>query len=535
MRTQGAQEVPIKVVGNSTFGRYAKISSEKNFNMFVSDEWLVNHFGYKRVGEWPEDNAKGRGQFKSVRNNIILSVIGSSVILIDSNLVANFVGSISTSIGSLSFAENLNSQIAICDGLSIYIYNVAGRSLTKQTQITSFVPNYVDYHNTYFLIGNKDFTSNGSKWFIYEYDTDTTIRYFAEGALQTKSDHAVAVKRIPSGGNNVLVFGRAVTEIQTNVGGQLVYQRVSSMSIDFGVASVATIAGNDKIVCWLGVNESNTPAIMMYAPGGGRALSQVDSQGKNRTDGVNYLIENIAYPEKAFGYFLRKDGHLFYVLTCPHKDDNFTIYYDFNQDGFGFLTDYNMDFFPPVGVAYFNNKSYFLSYNNSSIYEIGTNYVTYNENIIGSDQSIDYFIPRVRITDNIRFPNSDQFIANLLRITMENGNDIGYNELTRNANVTYITDEDGNVLTTETGRPIVTEDSYTELPVIPKIDMSYSIDGGKTWSLYISQDLNYDAYRQNIVQWERMGACNDIVFKFRFWMKSHVVANNAVLEVIPVR
>lgn len=532
MKTINGKEVPIKLVGNSTFGRYAKISSEKSYNLFVSDEWIVDFFGWKKVGLWPSDGATGRGQFVSTRSNTIIAVIGSSVLSIDSNSVTTFIGNLKSSKGLVSFAENLNSQICICDGIDAYIFNTSTRSLTEQN-ITSFIPNYVDYHNTYFLFGNADYTSNGSKWYVYQYESSSTIAYVSSPALQTKPDFALAAKRIPSGGNNVLVFGKTVTEIQTNVGSANVniYQPVSSYSIDYGIASVDTIAGNDRMVVWLGMNEFDSPSLMMYTPQGAKSLTQVDNEGKDRTDGIDYVIENIKNPFVSFGYMLKRDGHIFYVITFPDPEDNFTLAYDFKTDGYIFLTDQFNDFFPPVSVSYFNGASYFTSYINNGIYQISTDFTTYNENILGKNPELNYYVPRVRICDNIRFPNSDQFIANLVRITLDNGNDGNYNALTIMPNITYITDESGNVLTSEDNIPLVTEGSYSSIPYIPRVDMSYSIDGGRTWSLYISVNFNFDAIRQSIVQWENLGACNDIVIKFYFWTKSHVVATKGVLEV----
>ena len=535
MKTANGKEIPFKLVGNSTFGRYSKISSEKSYNLFMTDEWEVDFFGWKKVGIWPVANGKGRGQFTSTRSGTIIAVIGSAVLSIDSNSVAKFIGDLKSSQGIVTFAENLNYQICICDSIDAYIFNTKTLSLTEQNMEDNFgfTPNTVDFHNTYFLFGNKDFTADGAKWYVFSYATDTTIAYVASPALQSKPDFALAVKRIPSGGDNVLVFGKTVTEIQTDVGAASVniYQAVSSVSIDYGVASIHTIASNDKIVVWLGVNEFNTPSLMMYSPEGARALTQVDSKGIDRTDGIDYLIENVKNPSAAFGYMLRRDGHLFYVITFPDDKDNFSLGYDFKTDGYIFLCDQHMDFFPPVSVSYFNGASYFTSYINNGIYQISSNFVTYDENIDTSYERLNYYIPRIRICDNLRFPNSDQFIANLVRITMENGNDIDYSALTVTENVTFITNESGEILSTENGKLMVTEDSRSNIPYVPRVDMAYSVDGGKTWSPYVSQPLRFDAVRQNIVQWQNLGACNDIVLKFFFWIKGHVVATSGIMEV----
>ena len=48
-QTPNSERQPVKIAGGSTFGRYPKISSAKTYNMFVSDNWLINTGGYQRI------------------------------------------------------------------------------------------------------------------------------------------------------------------------------------------------------------------------------------------------------------------------------------------------------------------------------------------------------------------------------------------------------------------------------------------------------------------------------------------------------
>lgn len=522
MRTSRGREIPINVVGLSKFGRYSKISSERTYNMYISDEWLVDFSGWKKRGEVPEVNVKGRGIFRSIRNNLVVVVIGSGVYIIDVNLTASFIGNLRSSQGAVSIDQNLSSQVCIVDGIGCYILNLAQRSLTKQTSTDSFTPNYVTYHNTYFLFGNGDKTGNGAKWFAFVFETDTTIEYFAEFALQTKPDFALAVRRLPGQGNNVLVFGSAVCEIQTNVGGSQVYQRNSSMNIDYGCLSVNTIAESDKIIAWLAINESNMPVIMIFTPSQGAVPIS--------TDGIDGVLGALNNPSKCIGYFFRKDGHLFYVLTFYDALDNFTLAYDFNTQGFSFLTDEKLNYHPARQIVYFNNSSYFCSLNDGAVYETGTQFTTYDNNVITNHDYLNHEIPRVRITDNIRNPNSEPFRLNLVTLTIEQGNDNKSTGLSRQNAIPYLITEDGEPLITESGDLIISEAGVT-IPYVPKVMMSYSVDGGKTWSQEITSQCNESAVRQNIMQWYQLGMMNDCVFKFRFCGKDRFVVNNAIAEV----
>ena len=78
MSIQKSQQVPVAVVGSSKFGLYPKINDERTYNMFISDEWLINYAGYQKVSNVVDD-AEGRGLFHSIRGNFAIAVIGSAV------------------------------------------------------------------------------------------------------------------------------------------------------------------------------------------------------------------------------------------------------------------------------------------------------------------------------------------------------------------------------------------------------------------------------------------------------------------------
>ena len=115
--TPNSDQVPIQIVGSSTFARYHKIGSGLTYNMFISDDWLVNFAGYKRVQQLVNNNVgEGRGLFHSTRGNILIVVIGSSVFQLDTALNVTPIGSLNTSTGEVFMDENLNNQVCIVDG-----------------------------------------------------------------------------------------------------------------------------------------------------------------------------------------------------------------------------------------------------------------------------------------------------------------------------------------------------------------------------------------------------------------------------------
>lgn len=541
--SSGGVRVPIPIVGSSTFGIYPKISARKTYNMYISDGWLVCYPGYKRVAEIEAtvgQESEGRGVFRSIRGNIIVGVVNSAVWTLDAQLGQHFIGNLDTSSGPVFMDENLNGQIGIVDRLNLYIYNRFNNTLTKQTGLVfdELIPNYICYHNTYFLIGNGDTTANGAKWFAFEFASDNTVDVANGGelALQTKPDDAKAIVRLPGKGNNVLVFGTAVTEVQNNSpliqnGQILLYQRVSTLNIDYGVLSVATIASSSNFVAWLGVNEKSPPIILTFD---GQTVKTISS------DGINNQLGMLKHPEEAIAFMFEVEGHLLYQLTFYNPVDNLTLIYDFETEKFFNVSNHELNYHPARQIVYINNKSYFISINNGSVYETDMSLTTYDENLVKRgestyDDALNHIIPRQVIGETWMIPNSapDPFRANIFYLTMEQGEDPNWTELRAITGCDdVVITEEGETIITEDGETVITEDAPQCFTYQPGVDFSFSIDGGVTFSAEIRNVLGFEAHRKNITKWFRLGRMNQFTPKVKFWGYGRFVVGNGILEII---
>lgn len=542
-RTPTNTPYPLNITGSSTFGRYPKISLEKTYNMFVSDQFSVPYAGYKIGIENKSflDAMQGRALHASVKLNKMIGVFDQNVFLIDINFnqvtlkVTDYqvtkIGELQTNKGVVYITENNKPQICISDGVSLYVYDTT-LSPSFQTVTTNFIPGYIDFHDTYILCAaTADGTYSppaNNTWRLSGQNDATTFPDDAAhvGLLETKPDNTQAVVRFPSKGNLIFVFGRDVVEPWYDVGYQLFpYQRNTNFNCDFGCLNPATIASLDTMVVWLAINEKSGP-VVMYSDGG--------EPIRITTDGFDYVLSNLQNPSDAQAFMFRQDGHIFYHINF--YTDNLSFYIDFLADGTQRIyhaCDENNNYYIASEVAFFNNQYYFISRNNGNLYVFDTRFTTYD----GKQ------IPRIRVCKNVRNIDQTFFVATDVGFTIESGNTNYYQQSLGNIQLTtvsgdylvstggpiYLTAQDGTYLLAMDGKYLVesdvasddfdylvtTQEAYTYST--PRVDLSISVDGGENFSSYISFELPPIGKRTNRLKWWQLGIANDLICQFRFY------------------
>jgi hypothetical protein len=526
MSTELSEQIPINVSGSSSFGVWPKINLEKTYNMYISDEWMIGFPGYKKraLDGLP---GEGRAIFRSVRGEFLIAVVGSAVYRLNNTLSPTFIGTLQTTFGEVFIDENLSQQICLVDGLKAYIYHYTTGTLTVQNLVDGgtlgqpIIPNYVSFHNTFFLIASSLNSDNSFQWYAFVPDPGNLnlIIWRSTQTLETKPDAAIAVRRVPGRGNNVIVLGQSVAEIHTQVGGEQNYLRVSSYNIDNGCISVSTVAAGEDTVAWLAVNEANSPVIMVT---NGSETKQIS------TDGIDHLMESIQFPEQSTAFFFRQNGHLFYQLTFFNPVDNLTLIHDFTIGKFFHLSDENLNFHIARDVVYFNEKSYFISLRDAAIYEIGDQFDTYSYST--ADDDLGELIPRIRICKTVRKKDSSTFRSGMFTFWIEQGvNNFFEGEIC-----------DGVLITEITEQPIVSESGETMLGEFgsctfdfnkPRVDMSVSKNGNQSFSNFVARDLQPIAHFRNQIRWHRIGQANELTIQLRFWGFNRFVVTDGILEV----
>lgn len=475
-------EIPIEVVGSTVFGRYPKISVEQTFNMIISDGFLVPFAGHQKVNPYSLGET-GRGIYSSSKGGFIILVVDEYVYKVNSNLNFERIANLSSSNGDVFIAEDNASNIAICDKKNIYIYNYSDSAGGFYTITLDFIPGYITFGTGQFIASvlNPD-PENLGFWRLSDYDDNSFVFFPTAGStdpvgpnyvgdFQTKGDVVQAVIPLPSRGNNVLVFGKIVTELWVQAGlPAFPYQKNTAYNLDYGCINPATIAWLDKYVVWVGGNQQAGATIMFTD---GSEIQQISN------DGINFKLAELTKPQDCYGFLFRQDGHLFYVVTF--YTDNLSYAYDFNTQKFFTLTDENGNYYVAQKVVFFNNKYYFISINDGNFYELSSTIYTYDG----------HEIPRVRICKNFRLPDASRFAINMITFTIEEG----------------------------------------ESDEIQYVQLSYSKDGGQSFSSMDTKQLNQLGKRQNRLRFWSKGVANDFAMQFRFYMKTRAVMTNGVMSI----
>jgi len=565
-RGQNFRQIPLNIVGSSIFGRYPKISIEKTYNMFMSDEFMVPYAGYNiGIPATSFLNAiEGRAIFTSTKFNQLVVVEGNSVFLVNivysqTQEVVEFfqvfrIGILQTQTGVVYIAENNKPQIGISDGTAFYVYDPT-LSPTFQAVPLNFTPGYLTFHDTYFILAasNDTFYSPpaNNTWRLSGQNDGLTWNSDSAsiGLLQTKPDNVKAVVRFPSKGNMIFVMGSIVTEAWFDTGAQLFpYQRNNQFNIDYGCLQPATVAYMDEFVVWLAQNEKSGP-IIVYSDGG--------MPKKITTDGIDYLFSTLENPADSQAFLYRQDGHLFYHINF--YTDNLSLFYDFSTGKFYHACDQNLNYFIASEVAFFKNQYYFITKNNGNLFVFDTSITTYEDVDSLGDRTINE-IPRIRCCANVRTPDQNYQIINDIGFTIESGEtdyqqqSLGEIILITQAGNQLLTQGDFLGFITQDGNDIITQDSLflvsqqnaqgSEAILIaqqqantgisnlslPHVDLSISTDGGASFGNEWAYYLPAIGHRKNRLMWWQVGIANDFVPQFKFWGMGRFVVTDGIVN-----
>lgn len=293
----------IGLVGPSYQMQSLPFDAQRTINLFpISDEMgkevasLQGTPGLSLFATCSQGN--GRKCFASAQGRDF-AVSGSKLYEINSNGTTNERGTIDTSSGNVSIAEN-STQLALCDGVNIYIFTYATNAFVKVTSGLPTTCGVVTSIDGYFVtneVGTGRFyisnLSDGLTWDALDFAT-----------AESSPDNLISLRNI---NGQLFLIGSKTFEIWANVGASAFpFQRVSGAVGDVGIMAAHTLVDLDNSLIWVGQDKNGNSIV--YKTNGFRpqriSTEPIENMIRTSTDQSNML---------AFSYQL--DGHLFYVIT----------------------------------------------------------------------------------------------------------------------------------------------------------------------------------------------------------------------------
>ncbi len=462
----------IPFIGGAYEGRSSNVSPETCFNLFKETgvggtEALVSTYGATVLNS--DFTGEVRGGIKYASKAFF--VIGNKLVEIDATGVGQERGRLNTTTGRVSMAHNgtrsgANQQIMIVDGTTGYIYDNTTFTLSEITDTDMVASDIARFIDGYFIFNQKN---SDRFWITNLYDgtaVDTTDFFTAEG----DPDEVVSVLVDQ---RQVFVFGEQTLEIWYNSGdADQTFERFQGGHIQMGCAAPHSPARFDNSVVWLSRNERGQGQVVRFSDGFPVVVS---------TPEINYQIAQYSDISDAFGYTYQDEGHEFYVLTFPTA--NATWVYDAKEQAW-------------------HRRGHTVGNDNESRERYNCHVFAFGKHLFGDFEN-----------GKIYQLDRSTFTLDGVRILKE-----------RTSPSLGDTQERQRVASLELDMEVGTgaDDNDT------LVWMSWSKDGGHTFSTELSRDFgNLGNYGKRVV-WRNPGMSRNWVFRMRTWSPNRVIIEGLI-------
>lgn len=378
-----------------------QLDNSQLYNFYVDsrqgdgENALYSTAGHERVGTF-DYGKKARGLFFSNGINKLVIIFDQRVYIADekgNHQLLNPTTPLSATDKNVYISENHQNQIAISDGVKLYIYNYINRVFSEANIPQGSVAGMIDFKDDQFLLND----ANSSAFYASEFPGNgggLVWRTEKKAKIDSKTVGIVSFKGM------VLVFGENGTEIFYDAGIiPMPFQRSNTTSFEYGCLTRDSIASGYGYVFWIGVNKFSSPELMVSN----------GSSPKVITDGdISYFLNRIENLDSCESFVYQVNSHIFYQVNF--NKDNISLLYDFTENKFSIVTDHKYDIHPLKFVTRFNNTQYALSRNNGYLYKFDVD--------LASDDGMS--VPRFFTTQNYRF-GRERISFRKMHIALEQG------------------------------------------------------------------------------------------------------------------
>ncbi len=414
----------------------------------------------------------GRGLFATSTNRLF-GVVGSTLVEITALGVVTARGTIASSYGKVSMADN-GLQLMLVDGNKGYTLTLATNVFAEIVDVDfpAGAP-VVDYQDGYFIVPKP----NTSQFYISTLRDGSTWDALDFGDAEGSPD---LLKRPIVNGRDVWLLGENSTEVFWDSGNpDFPFERIQGAFMEVGIAAIFSAAKMQGSVFWLGGSKEGFGIVFQS-----RGFQAV----RISTHALEEEFLTYTTLDDAEGFCYQQEGHWFYQLTFPTASR--TWVYDmttsmWHERAYRDPTSGDLGRHRATGHAFFNGRNLVMDYANDRIYELSP--TTYTDN---GDA-----ILRIRTAPHIG-DRRQRLAFRRLDLDLETG--VG--------------------LSTGQGSD-------------PQIMLQWSSDNGHTWSNELWRSMGRIGEYKKRVVWYRLGMARDRVFRVMISDPVKVVLLAAFAEV----
>lgn len=380
-------------------------------------------------------------------------------------------GTLDTATGRVFMEEN-PTQVMITDGIYGYIFTKSTNTFAKITDVDFPTPSSLTFQDGYFIVTE----ANTSKFWISNLNNGLAWDTLDFTTVESSPDNLVAAY---SDSSNLWLFGTKSTEVYQNTGAAAFpFQRISGALIETGCAAAETVQEIDNRLFWLGTDDNGDSVVWVT---NGYNAQRVSTQAieKKISESVNF--------NESYAWTYHERGHAFYVLQV--KGLNTTLVYDVSTRQWHerISLDPNSMIerqFRGSCHLFFNKKHLVGDFETNQIFDMSLNYYDY----AGLPMIKERITPH--ISDERRLITHSSF------------------ELDMEVGVGLVSGQGSD----------------------PQIMMSYSDDGGHTFSTEIFRSFGKIGKYLTRVVWRKLGRSRDRVYKVRVSDPVFVQFNDAFIN-----
>lgn len=255
------------------------------------------------------------GSSSAILRPTAVVVVGSTVFIMATNNVIGTngrvgfsyqkIGTLNSSSGPVSIADNANGNTCvIVDGATLYVINLLNFSFTTSTDPAFLGSNIVIEIDGWFVFAKPNSQIFYTSPLYWNGVTPFDATYFA-----LKDDAHDPIVTMAVQNRLIWLIGTETTEVWYNAGNQFFpFSRLQGTMQQVGSAATFSIARHDTGLMWLGSSERGNNEVYLY-----NGYSPTIAT----TPAISYQLNKYSTVADARAYIYTEEGHTFYVLILP--------------------------------------------------------------------------------------------------------------------------------------------------------------------------------------------------------------------------